>query len=69
MSNKALTSEEIFVNFWRVFRNEGKIERIVLNFAEGRHITVRDTASMKFHYLRLPAQYDKLIEHWRSAGK
>lgn len=69
MSNKALTSEEIFVNFWRVFRNEGKIERIVLNFAEGRHIRVRDTASMKFHYLRLPAQYDKLIEHWRSAGK
>ncbi|PVH16201.1 uncharacterized protein CXQ87_004071 [Candidozyma duobushaemuli] len=27
MSNKALTRDEIFVNFWHVLRNEGKVER------------------------------------------
>ncbi|KAF3987398.1 hypothetical protein FT663_03959 [Candidozyma haemuli var. vulneris] len=67
MSNKALTQDEIFVNFWHVFKNEGKVERLFLNFAQGRHIRVRDTISMKFHYLRLPARYEMLKALWKEA--
>lgn len=69
MSNKALTQDEIFVNFWFVFKNEGKVERIFLNLLQGRHIRVRDTVSMKFHYLMLPARYEMLRPLWhRQAG-
>lgn len=66
MSNKALTRDEIFVNFWHVLGNEGRVERIFLNFVQGRPMRVRDTLSMKFHYLRLPARYEMLRELWQT---
>lgn len=68
MENKALTFDEIFGNFVAVFRQEGRFKRFAMNFVEGMDIAVKDTRSMKFHYLMLPGNYDKLVDVWRSTN-
>ena len=68
MENKALTFDEILGNFVKVFREEGKFKRMAMNFMEGYEIVIKDTRSMKFHYLMLPGNYDKLINVWQSTN-
>lgn len=68
MENKALTFDEIVRNFVAVFRKEGRFRRFAMNFVEGLEIAVEDTQAMKFHYLMLPGNYDRLINVWQNAN-
>lgn len=68
MENRALTFDEILGNFIKVFRQEGKFKRLAMNFVEGYEIVLRDTQSMKFHYLMLPGNYDQLVNVWQSTN-
>ncbi|GEQ71413.1 hypothetical protein JCM33374_g5096 [Metschnikowia sp. JCM 33374] len=65
MENKALTFDEIFGNFVHVFRQEGRCDRLFLNFAEGIDLQVKDTSAMKFQYLMLPANHTSLVKIWK----
>lgn len=66
MENRALSVDEILVNFVFVFRQEGRVQRFALNFAEGRELAVRDTSALKLQYLMLPGNYSRLVEVWQS---
>ncbi|OBA19999.1 Gpi1-domain-containing protein [Metschnikowia bicuspidata var. bicuspidata NRRL YB-4993] len=68
MENKALTFDEIFGNFVHVFRQEGRLERLLLNFAEGLDLQVKDTSCEKFQYLMLPKNHTSLVEVWGKAA-
>lgn len=69
MENKALTLEEICGNFIQMFRQEGRFERLVLNFAEGLDLQVKDTSSMKYKYLMLPTNHESLAKTWKAATR
>lgn len=68
MENRALTFDEILGNFVKVFRQEGRFKRLAMNFVEGHEIVIKDTQSMKFHYLMLPGNYDQLVNVWQSTN-
>lgn len=68
MENQALTFDEILGNFVTVFRHEGRFKRFGLNFLEGHEVAIKDTRPMKFHYLMLPGNYNKLINVWQNTN-
>lgn len=69
MANKALTMDEILGNFLRVWRQQGQPIRLALNFLEGKVIELKNTRKMKFCYLMLPAQFDRLAVVWGSSWR
>lgn len=68
MHNKALLYDEILRNFAHVFRQEGRIERLAMNFIEGKDMIVRDTIAMKSRYLMLPLAPMNLSRAWRAVS-
>lgn len=64
MRNRALTLESILGPFITVFRQQGRIVRLSLNFLEGKRISVQNCTPLKFRYLMLPGDYSQLLEVW-----
>lgn len=66
MRNRALTLDSILGPFVSVFRQQGRILRLFLNFIEGKRIVVQNCTPLKFKYLMLPGDYSQLMEVWEN---
>ncbi|KAK6455652.1 glycosylphosphatidylinositol synthesis N-acetylglucosaminyltransferase complex, subunit PIG-Q/GPI1 [Scheffersomyces xylosifermentans] len=66
MCNKSLSYNEIFTNFIQLFRNSKNFRKsIIQNFFTGQEISIKYNNELKFHYLMLPANYDKTTSIWK----